>query len=496
MPVDRSRTPLYITLIVFVMLSFVLAITTYLFFQQRSDAFQQRDAAAAERDAAQREQRTVASENERLRAVIGMAKDTADTIEAERNQLFEQQFAKYTDGERTFVKLVAWLNTALAQLNQEKRDLEQQKTALEDEMRKAVEQAAQDRQRAEQQATAARDESMKLQADFQERRGTTEKEMADIVTKQQEAAARAEQLQALVAGIAELGSFLTNDVRLLTVGSKTRDSSDRRKKFEAEASDTEKLKIVREELQFAEQTIQRLNATLDRLRVATPALQRTVRDATPRDDRIDGFDGRVIDVSEVDRTVLVSTPSTAGIRPGLLFSVFDPSNPRPVEGDRKAVVEVVQVEGPGVARARIQSDAVEQPILSGDGIATSLWSPGVTAEVVIVGYVDVQGSPDDAALLKRLVERSGARVNEDVTARTSLVVDAGPPRAELLAGGRVKNWRKPEQDRQKNAVLEARALGIRVVGIEGLFDMLGLDPVALRGNRLPRAGSAGAAAAY
>lgn len=38
MPVDRSRTPLYITLIVFVMLSFVLAITTYLFFQQRSDA--------------------------------------------------------------------------------------------------------------------------------------------------------------------------------------------------------------------------------------------------------------------------------------------------------------------------------------------------------------------------------------------------------------------------------------------------------------------------
>lgn len=496
MPVDRSRTPLYITLIVFVMLSFVLAITTYLFFQQRTDALQQRAAAEAERDTAQRDQRTVTSENERLRAVIGMAKDTADTIEAERNQLFEQQFASYTDGEKTFVKLVAWLNAALAQLNQEKRDLEQQKASLEDEMKKAVDQAAQDRQRAEQQATAARDESMKLETDFQDRRKETEAKMGDLVTKQQEADARAEQLQAVIAGIAELGQFLTNDVRTLTVGSKTRDSSDRRKKFEAEASDTEKLKIVREELQFAEQTIQRLNATLDRLRVATPALQRTVREATPRDERIDGFDGRIIDVDEADRSVLVSTSSTLGIRPGLVFSVFDPSDPRPVEGDRKAVIEVVQVEGPRTARARIARDAVEQPILSGDGIATSLWSPGVAAEVVIVGYVDFQGSPDDMAVLKRLVERAGARVSEDVTARTSLVVDAGPPRADLLAGGRVKNWRKPDQDRQKNAVQEARALGVRVVGLEGLFEMLGLDPVAFRGNVLPRAGSTGTPGAF
>jgi hypothetical protein len=36
---------------------------------------------------------------------IGMAKDTADTIEPERNQLFEQQFADYTNGKKTFRKL-------------------------------------------------------------------------------------------------------------------------------------------------------------------------------------------------------------------------------------------------------------------------------------------------------------------------------------------------------------------------------------------------------
>lgn len=495
MPVDKSRAPLYIALIVFAMLSFVLAVTTYLFFQQRTDALKQRDAATTELAAAQREQRTATSENERLRAVIGMTKDTADTIEAERNQLFERQFAAYTDGEKSFVKLVQWLNDAVVELNKEKLDLQQQKESLEDEMKKAVEQAAQDRQRAEQQATSARADQQKQSDDFSSQRADTVRQMEEIRVRQQEADARAEQLQALVAGIAELGPFLTNDVRELTVGAKTRDSGDRRTRFEKEETDTEKLKIVREELQFAEQTIQRLNTTLDRLRVADPELQRIVREAVSKDDRIDGFDGRIVDVDETDRTVLLSTPSTAGMRPGLLLSVFDPSDPRPREGDRKAVVEVVQVEGPGVARARIKGGFTRQPILSGDGIATSLWAPGTTAEVVIVGYVDFLGTPDDTAQLVRLVERSGARVVEDVTSRTRLVVDAGPPRADVLAGGRVRNWRKPEQDRQKNAVQEARTLGVRVVGLDGLFDMLGLDPAELRGGRLPGVRPAAATAA-
>jgi hypothetical protein len=45
-------------------------------------------------------------------------------------------------------------------------------------------------------------------------------------------------------------------------------------------------------------------------------------------------------------------------------------------------------------------------------------------------------------------------------------------------------------------VQEARALGVRVVGLEGLFEMLGLDPVAFRGNVLPRAGSTGTPGAF
>jgi hypothetical protein len=494
MPVDKSRAPLYIALIVFAMLSFVLAITTYLFFQQRTDALKQHEAMSTELAAAQREQRTATSENERLRAVIGMTKDTADTIEAERNQLFEQQFAKYTEGEKSFVKLVEWLNAAVVQLDKDKLDLQQQKESLEDEMKKAVAQAAQDRQRAEQQATTARADQQKQADDYASQRAGTVRQMEEIRVRQQEADARAEQLQAIVAGITELGPFLTNDERDLKVGSKTRSSVDRRARFEKEASDTERLKIVREELQFAEQAIQRLNTTLGRLGVSDPALQRVVREAVNKDDRIDGFDGRVIDVNEADRTALLSVASTAGMRPGLLLSVFDPSDPRPREGDRKAVVEVVQVEGPGVARARIKGGFTRQPILSGDGVATSLWSPGTTVEVVIVGYVDFQGTADDAAQLTRLVERSGARVVEDVTARTRLVVDAGQPRPDVLAAGRAKNWRKPEQDRQKNAVQEARSLGIRVVGLDGLFDMLGLDPAELRGGRLPGVRAAATAA--
>jgi len=473
------------------MLSFVLAITTYLFFQQRTDAVQKGDAAAAAREAAEREKRTQELDNERLRAVIGMAKDSADTIEAERNQLFENQFAKYEGEEKTFVKLVEWLDAANRKLLADMQNLNQEKAALEDDMKKRFDQAVTDRQLAEKQVATVRDDLTKVEAEYKQDRDDAQTTMADIKKKQEEAGERAEQLKAIVEGVADLGKFLTNYEMFRYSKGRRYESRDRGKKFEAEASDTEKLKKVAEELEFAHATIQQLTATLNQLRVADPALQRVVREQGRKDDRIDGFDGRIVEVNELDRTVLVSTPSTVGIRPGLAFSVFDPSDPRPAEADRKGLIEVVQVEGPGLARAHLRSDITDQPILPGDGIATSLWSPGVEVEVVVVGYVDFRGSPDDAAALKQLIERSGARISQHVTTQTSLLVDAGTPRADTLARGRLKEWDKSAQDLQKNEVKMAGELGIPTVGLDRLFEMLGLDPVALRGNRLPRAESTG-----
>jgi hypothetical protein len=92
-------------------------------------------------------------------------------------------------------------------------------------------------------------------------------------------------------------------------------------------------------------------------------------------------------------------------------------------------------------------------------------------------------------VLKRLIERTGARVAEEVTARTALLVDAGSPDASQMVG-RGRQWRKPDDDRRRTAVQEAQKLGIRVVDLDKLADMLGLTPTDLLGTGLPGAGSA------
>lgn len=482
MAVDNSKKGLFITLIVFAMLSFVLAITTYLFWQQQADAKQQAETAIQAKTDADREVARMTGEYRQLRQeILGTQKETIIQIQEERNQLFEQQFAAYKDGEKTFTKLAEWLNAKNLQLNQEKLELEQQKERLQQE--KDAKQKADGELVKEVQGE--RDKSQQdlkqVQDAFAAQRAENERQIAELQQGKKTADERAEQMQAVTAGIGELGGLLSDDVRTLSVGSKPRSSKERRTRFERETSDTEKIKIVKEELQFAGATIERLNQTLARLDMADPELQRLVRESKPKDERIDGFDGRIIQVDSTGREALVSTPSTAGIRPGLRLSVFDPSDPRPREGDRKGVLEVIEVQDRGVARTRIKSVSVQRPILSGDGVATSLWSPGTTTEVVIVGHVSFQGSDDDAALLRRLIERAGARVVDDFTDRTRVVVDAGSPQA------RVKNWRKQDEDRRAAAVKQARALGVTVVGIDGLFDLMGLDPQTVRGGGIPGA---------
>jgi hypothetical protein len=503
MPIDRSRTPLYITLIVFVMLSFVLAITSYLFYQQLTVARKDKADAEAQRAAATRELNpedtsSLAYAKIALTKRIGTVKqDSVATVESECNELFTKYFSPDYKGEKTFMILVQKLNADLEALQKKGRDRDQEKAELELAKTKALEQAEESRAQAEQQVAEARQEMANAKQEFQRQRGETDKAMEDIRGKQDDAEKRVTQLDLLLKEVAELGKFLTNDVRRIhPEKGKVRESKNRKERFEAEASEVGKIGLVREELEFANATIRDLNDTLVRLRVADPSLQLVVRRAIPRGDIIDGFDGRVIEVDEADRSVLLWMPSTAALRPGLVFSVFNAAVPRPAEGDRKATVQVVQIEGNSVARARIESDYLGEPILAGDAVASSLWSPGVVTEIVVVGYVDIAGSANGYETLKAELERAGARVSEVVTARTSLVVDAGPPRAAQVAAGRVKNWRQPDEDRRNKAMKSAKEAGVRVVGLEGLFDMLGLDPMAFRGNVLPRAGSTGTPGAF
>jgi hypothetical protein len=223
--------------------------------------------------------------------------------------------------------------------------------------------------------------------------------------------------------------------------------------------------------------------------VADPALQNTVRAATPKDDRVDGFDGRILSVNELDRTVLVACGTTTGLRAGLMFDVYDPTDPRPQLGSDKGVVEVVAIESDSLVRCRVRKDSIRDPIVPGDVVATMLWSPGTPLDVVIVGVVQLGGNPEgDRKRLEQLVQRVGGTVAEAVSPSTTLVVDAGVPQVKGTdADGPASRKKMTEKEKKfrDEQIREAKQQGIRVMAFEPFLDSLGLQVESVRANRLP-----------
>ena len=140
---------LTIALIVFVLLTFILTITTYLFFKQRTD--EQARTQAAEKSAADsKEALNVAqTENQKLREWIGAAEgSTLETIETDLNNLFTKDFAGFNEEPKSYGRLVSWLRREFATKNQEAK-------AAEDKRAEAAKEAEQAKASAEDARTTA-----------------------------------------------------------------------------------------------------------------------------------------------------------------------------------------------------------------------------------------------------------------------------------------------------------------------------------------------------
>jgi hypothetical protein len=151
---------------------------------------------------------------------------------------------------------------------------------------------------------------------------------------------------------------------------------------------------------------------------------------------------------------------------------------------------VTAIEGPTLIKTVLRSENSRNPILSGDGVASSLWGGGGAPDIVVVGFVDVDSDGrSDLAALTAIVERAGARVVDAVEPRTALVVDLGQPPAGQ-DDREVPGW-PAEAKRRTRGLDAARTFNIRVTGIGGLLDMLGLESDSFRPGNLPKSRTVG-----
>jgi len=465
---------LTIALITFVMLTFMLAITTYLFYKKGADEYAAAQAASADATKSKGDLQKMQADRDKLLQILGFSPDKSVVdIETETNETFQKKFGDFKKDPKAYVGLSEWLLDATKTKDQANQTLQAQIEALkadnlaklaEYENSKAVNAKAMSK--VSEDGTKAQEQFTDAQAKF--------KELEDELQKKVRAAnEESKRLGALIAEIAKGEPLL---------------SLDRQTRFKGQKAEGQ-VGILFDELRDREKTIASKNEILNALRVATPELQKTVVNATPKDDRIDSFDGNIVGINEEDDTVLIDVGSTQGLLAGALFNVFDPFDPRPMLGDRKGIVEVVSIEGPAVARARVRQQSTRDPILSGDGISSSLWSPGQPLETVFVGYVQVDSDPQtDRDDLATLVTRSGGRVENAVTPNTTLLVDGGIPRV-VGNGERPAGWKAPDEKDRDVQLAEAKRLGIRVVSLNAFLEMMGRDRESFDTNRLRTPGA-------
>jgi hypothetical protein len=465
---------LSIALIVFVMLTFVLAVTTYLFFRQKVDAEAAAKTAATEMAQAKTDLQNSEAEKAKLKQILGFTDDKpVGDIETEVNEAFEKNFGDFKEDSKAYVSVTQWLLESVEAKDKDLKSINANNEQLQKEKVEAI--AAADKRLADIEAKLKAKEKMAddLKKQFDDDRERHEELSKKLAEEHRKSLERAERLNLLDEEIAKGEPLL---------------AAARQARFKTQPPEG-KVGVLFEELKDRAKLIGRQNTLLADLRVADKALQDTVLAATPKDDRIDGFDGRILSVNPIDRSVLIDFGSTRGLRTGLVLRVYDPADPRPQAGDNKAVVEVVSVESDALARARVREDSIGNPILPGDRVATSLWAPGGSFEAVIVGFVQLDSDEkQDQDRLKQLVEGVGGHVEQSVTSTTTMLIDGGQPRTIGSGTERAPGWRPADEKRRENQLKEAQRLGIRVVGIDAFLRLMGLDRDMIDSNRLEHPG--------
>jgi len=445
---------LTIALIVFVLLTFILTITTYLFFKKWADEQAKALAAKSEKETMGQTLAAAKKDNDDLRGLIGASEKSFPDLESEFKSKFASDFSGFT-GEQSYRSLVDWLRDEFKKKGELTKAAEDKRAEAAKEADQAKASAEEARKTASTRVEEIRGVQQQEKDSFDQNREKIEKEKNDLLEQKETAEQASNRLLLLKKEIAMLKDLLP---------------SNRWQQFDGAKSE-DQLEAIRAEVVALRKTLKSQNEELGGFR------------ASDDDDRIDGFDGYIAAVDGGDGSVTIWCPSTRGARPGMELRVFQPDEQQPRNDQDKATLIVTSIEGPSRLRAAIRNETPTQPIIPGDAVASHLWSPG-QFEIVVVGL----GGTDfeDRTRLTRLLEGAGGRIAATVTPSTAFVFDTGLP----PAGDDESEAARQVRTKREAAIRDARDYGVPVGGRDGLLDLLGLSRTGVVSSPSQAAGSA------
>ena len=200
-------------------------------------------------------------------------------------------------------------------------------------------------------------------------------------------------------------------------------------------------------------------------------------------------DGVIRRVEHNTNTVWINLGDADFLKPRMTFSVYAKENLGVGRGaeDIKGKIEVVRILEPHMAEARVIEEDLYRPMVSGDLIYTPIWSPGLIEKISVIGDIDLDGDGRSdreqfhqmmavaGCVIDNEVDDNGDRTPPDakITVQTRFLVKGNIPELLDVTGEEAKNKVKKLQNHFNDMNKEARSNGVRVIKLNDFLAYIG-----------------------
>ncbi len=438
---SRESQGLQIALILFVMVTVVLAVTTYFFFRKAEEKIKQ---AADDRDKASKSAnaaKLLDYENQVLKHVIGLnAVDTKTPSQLETikqnlgaNEYVEKLLVEFDQDMATYgagfdpdetLNYRALPGHLMDQVNRRNTQLADQDATITDLQDDVVE--------------AARKE--KLRADAAE--AGLNKAQADYATRMQEWTVN-------VQDIANAKDALAAKLPL---------KDERFAKLQAEMA-----------TRIGERDAELRNRQ-DALDMATVRLAKALKP-----EEFERPDGKIVYVNQRADVVWIDLGSDDGIQRQMTFSVYDQDQVGATNAEIKAKIQITAVNKPHSSEARILEHDLGNPIMTEDKIYSPTFRKGQKTRFALAGFFDIDGDgKSDQKKVKSIITINGGVVDaellEDGSIAGKITLDTrylvrGEAPTDKTDEQRITGWNKMQED--------AVDLGLETMPLDELLARMG-----------------------
>jgi hypothetical protein len=413
----RENQGLQIALIIFVMLTIVLIVTTYMFFSNFQLERDKGKALVTENGKLTKDASDARMDSEECKKTIGAdSKDNQDAIKAKARKDFDTYGKSIPEANQNYRYLVEQLGTELKNANTRIAEITANETKLSD----------------------------KIKSDEADKR----KEM-EIYT--QTVAATADDLVGVRKTFATERSALNKGKAELSQKSETN-----RKKFD--------------------ELTKKSSGDINKLTEETTKLSSQIKSMNEKnldtETRNEVADGKIVKVDQRTRLAWIDRGVADGLRRQMTFSVYHAEDSNPLKGKRKGKIEVVRLIEAHLAEVRIVDDDLSDLMISGDPIFSPTWEPGRAEHFALAGKIDIdKDGQNDFQRVRDLISLNGGIIDEEVdendkktgqmSINTKYLVLGDAPASE----GKVSSY--------GDIQTEARALGVRIININEFLNYLG-----------------------